>query len=87
MDPKTHLQYFRNERQDIRRFLEQFKAALNRVHSKLDEHRRKGLGELREICNLTFKPFSITAIRQRGTWSLPIGPSCRVTSSSSAVGA
>ncbi len=49
MDPKTQLQYFRNEHQDIGRFLEQFVAALNLIQSKQDARRSKGLSRLREL--------------------------------------
>lgn len=49
MDPKTQLQYFRKEHQDIRRFIEQFAAALDHVNGKQDEGRRRGLDELRDL--------------------------------------
>ncbi len=49
MDPKTHLQYFRKEHQDIYRLLGQFGAALDLIHSHEDELRRKGIGKLREL--------------------------------------
>ncbi len=49
MDPKTQLQYFRKEHQDIYRLLGQFGAALDLIHSQQDELRRKGIGKLREL--------------------------------------
>lgn len=49
MDPKTQLQYFRKEHQDIYRLLGQFGAALDLIQSQQDELRRKGIGRLREL--------------------------------------
>jgi hemerythrin-like domain-containing protein len=49
MDPKTQLQYFRKEHQDIYRLLGQFGAALDLIESQQDELRRKGIGKLREL--------------------------------------
>lgn len=49
MDPKTQLQYFRKEHQDIYRLLGQFGAALDLIQSQQDELRRKGIGKLREL--------------------------------------
>lgn len=49
MDPKTQLQYFRKEHEDIYRLLGQFGAALDLVQSEQDELRRKGIGKLREL--------------------------------------
>lgn len=49
MDPKTQLQYFRKEHQDIYRLLGQFGAALDLIQSQQDDLRRKGIGRLREL--------------------------------------
>lgn len=49
MDPRLQLEYFREEHEDIRRFLDKWERALDFLASKDDARRTEGLSELRNM--------------------------------------